>query len=275
MQPLVSVCIPTYNSAEFIEETLRSVAEQSYSNIEVVVTDDGSTDDTVEQVKTVADSLGLSIRLDVVEQNQGIAANWNRCLQMASGEYVKLLPADDPLAPDCIARQMDVFDRYKGDKPLALVFCARKIITRSGRHLLTARFYKDGFVEASHLLRRCIMAGTNAVGEPGAVLFPRKVAEKTGLFSAARPYVIDLDYWTRLLAHGDAVALESTLSTFRIDHNLSVRIGWDRCRQYCSMINDMQKASGAGWLWTNAGKLRTLLNELLRRVVHIVFRRIG
>ncbi|MCP3851756.1 MAG: glycosyltransferase, partial [Gammaproteobacteria bacterium] len=175
-------------------------------------------------------SCPYSLTLRILEENAGIAGNWNLALSLAQGDFIKLLPADDTLAPNCIASQVEQFSQY-GDK-IALTFCARRIITRSGKQLLTARFYDDELIGSKQLVQRCIVAGTNAIGEPGAVLFPRKLTEKVGQFDGDRPYVIDVDYWVRLLQYGAAAAQHDALSTFRIDQNLSVRLGWKRCTQY-------------------------------------------
>lgn len=272
-QPLVSVCIPSYNNAEFIEETILSVLEQSYSNIELIITDDASNDDTVKTINRVISGCSIPVRVEVSEENGGIASNWNHALSLAKGSYIKLLPADDVLHPDCIRFQVKQFEKYGND--IALVFSARSIVTRSGRALLTARFYRDQRVTNLQLIKRCILSGTNVIGEPGAVLFAKEISEKVGGFDGSKPYVIDLNYWARILQHGNAIALYQPLSTFRIDSNLSVRLGWRRLKEYSSMIDDMQQQWNLSLLLAVVGKCRALVNEMLRRIVHIVFRTVG
>jgi glycosyltransferase involved in cell wall biosynthesis len=92
MNTLVSVIIVTYNSSEFIIETLESVKEQSYKIIELIITDDASTDNTVlkcEQWLSENKSHFLSTKLITIDKNSGIVANRNRGLSAASGEWVK------------------------------------------------------------------------------------------------------------------------------------------------------------------------------------------
>jgi len=271
--PLVSVCIPSYNSADFIEETIRSVLSQTYPNIEIIITDDASTDDTVKIIEELRAISPLPMIVKFLENNLGIEGNWNVAISHASGDYIKLLPADDTLDPECIATQLAQFTRY-GDR-IALTFSARNIITRTGKHLMTARFYNDEYIDSRQLVKRCIIAGTNVIGEPGAVLFPRTLALTAGKFNGQYPYVIDLDFWLRLLEHGDAVAIRTALSTFRIDQNLSVRIGWGRCSQYLSFIKRIADRWSFSAITLNRGRFRTVVNEFLRRGVHFIFKLIG
>ncbi|HLO60094.1 MAG TPA: glycosyltransferase [Bacteroidales bacterium] len=110
MSNLVSVIIATYNSAPFVIETLESVKNQSWKELELIITDDFSTDNTIdlceywlkENHKRFESSTVLRI-----ERNTGIAANANRGLKVAHGDWIKFLGADDTLKPNCIAQNMD------------------------------------------------------------------------------------------------------------------------------------------------------------------------
>ncbi|MBQ8272613.1 MAG: glycosyltransferase [Tidjanibacter sp.] len=102
---LVSVVILTYNDAPFIEETLNSVKDQTYKNIELVVSDDCSTDDTVERCSRWLEqnrSRFTNVQLLTVEKNTGVTYNINRAQRAARGEWIKGLGGDDLLTPDCI-----------------------------------------------------------------------------------------------------------------------------------------------------------------------------
>lgn len=104
-KPLVTVCIVTYNSSEFIVEALDSVFEQTYQNIELIVSDDCSKDNTVEVCKKwVSDHARRFVHAEVltVGKNTGVSANCNRGVRKGTGEYVKLFAGDDKLLPTCI-----------------------------------------------------------------------------------------------------------------------------------------------------------------------------
>jgi alpha-1,3-rhamnosyltransferase len=129
---LVTVTVGTYNSSDFIIETLESISAQSYRDIELIIGDDASTDDTLEKVKGwVAKSENQkrfsNIRVLEVSLNTGPTANANRKLHIASGEWIKFLGADDTLMPDCISDNM----KYVNDNPEARVIFSKLNLYRN------------------------------------------------------------------------------------------------------------------------------------------------
>ena len=107
MPCIVSVCIPTYNGSLFLRECLDSVLNQTFQDIEVVVVDDVSTDDTVSIVEEYMRS-DKRVRLFVNKKNLGLVQNWNRCVDLAKGEWVKFVFQDDIIMPSCISRMLEV-----------------------------------------------------------------------------------------------------------------------------------------------------------------------
>src|SRR5713226_3435146 len=103
--PLVSICIPTFNAARWIKDCLGSALAQTYAPLEVLIIDDASTDETVELIRSIADE---RIRLLVNEQNIGLTRNWNRCIEMSCGDFIKFLFHDDILYPDCVEKMIQV-----------------------------------------------------------------------------------------------------------------------------------------------------------------------
>ncbi len=104
--PLVSVIVVTYNSSEYVTDTLQSAYDQTYSNIELIVTDDCSKDNTVDLVRKWAeDHKDRFVRFELVPavENRGIPANCNKGLKSARGEWIKFIAGDDILMEDCIA----------------------------------------------------------------------------------------------------------------------------------------------------------------------------
>lgn len=105
MDILVSVIVITYNSAQFVLETLGSIKDQTYTNIELIVSDDCSTDNTVQTVKDWIEQNKERFRNSCIvesEKNMGISANCNRGLNNANGKYVKIIAGDDLLLTNCI-----------------------------------------------------------------------------------------------------------------------------------------------------------------------------
>ena len=267
--PKVSVCIPTYRGGGTIGAAIESVLAQSLADFELIVIDDGSPDDTGAIVERLADPRLVYWRN---ERNLGPQGNWNRCLEVAKGEYFKLLPHDDLLHPRCLERQVAVLDDDR-DERIALVFSARDVLGPDGT-VLTRRGYPgghEGKIAGSLVMRSCVRRGTNLIGEPGAVLFRKSLAEKVGAFDATNPYVIDLDYWFRLLAHGDTYFCADPLAAFRVSgSSWSVAIGTG---QSVDFRNFVERFAARGVLPATAfdyfcGRFTPALNNLARLVFY-------
>jgi glycosyltransferase involved in cell wall biosynthesis len=104
MNPLVSILIPAYNAGPWIADAIRSAQRQTWARKEIVVVDDGSTDDTL-QVAQRFSQAGVTV---VTQKNAGASAARNKAFSLCQGDYIQWLDADDLLAPDKIARQMEV-----------------------------------------------------------------------------------------------------------------------------------------------------------------------
>src|SRR5439155_1885423 len=107
MNPLVSILIPAFNAQEWVADAVKSAMGQTWPRKEIVVVDDGSRDQTL----AIARGLGSKEVSVVTQANQGAAATRNRAYSICQGDYIQWLDADDLLAPDKIARQMDAVDR--------------------------------------------------------------------------------------------------------------------------------------------------------------------
>lgn len=274
--PLVSVCIPTYRGARFLGATIDSVLSQSYPYFELLIVDDNSPDDTRDIVAAYADE---RIRYHRNDSNQGPQGNWNRCLQLAQGEFFKLLPHDDLLASDCLETQVAVFQRDQTPRSISLVFGLRRIVDAHGKVIMQRGLSQTpaGRVDRHALVRRCVRAGGNLIGEPGNGLARMSDARAVGSFDATWPYVIDLDFWFRLLKRGDAYYTATWASTFRLSpESWSVAIGR---RQYADFNGLMKRArSEFGFAISGLdlliGALAARASTLARLLVYaVVFRR--
>lgn len=213
-RPLVSICIPTYRGAAFLPATIESVLRQSYSDFEIWIVDDASPDDTADVVGAFKDP---RIRYVRNERNLGPNGNWNRCLELAQGKYYKLLPHDDLIEPDSLFDHVAILEA-DAEEEIALVFGSRLIIDRRGRPYFNRglRGTQAGRIEGRALIRRCVRAGANLIGEPGNGLIRRSLTERVGPYDAGHPYLVDLDYWFRVLMHGDAYYTCKRSSCFRV-----------------------------------------------------------
>jgi glycosyltransferase involved in cell wall biosynthesis len=210
--PAVSVCIPVYKGERHIAETVRSVLRQTFSDFELVVLDNANTDRTAEIVQAIPDS---RIRLEHNDSVLPVADNWNRAVRLSRSPLVKLLCADDLLYPTCLQRQVAAMREQEN---IALVASRHDFLNADGRVVLPRRGLGGllGYRTGRDAIRRVVRHGANPIGDPGDVLFRREHFDATTGFDENRVFVMELDLWTRLLAHGDFLGLPDTLSAFRL-----------------------------------------------------------
>ena len=250
---------------------IASVLAQTWSDFELLIIDDNSPDYTDEVVASFSDP---RIRYLKNPNNLGPEGNWNRCLDEARGRYFKLLPQDDLIAPTCLQQQVAVLEADREHK-VALVFCARTILDAHNRTVMVRGYAKrrSGVVDARSLVRQCVRRGTNVIGEPGSVLFRRDSVARAGRFDASIPYVLDLDYWVRLLCIGDAYYVAEPLASFRVSvGSWSVRIGSRQSLEYQEFI---RKVAADPRFTTSTpdivrGRVMAKVNALLRAVLYRV-----
>jgi glycosyltransferase involved in cell wall biosynthesis len=240
-QPLVSVCIPSYNSEEFIATTLESVLGQKFVDFEIVIADDKSTDRTISIVKGFNDP---RIRLIENEQNLGLGPNWNRVLSCARGQYVKLLGDDDLLYPECLARQVRALE-HPANANAVLAICNRNVINARNEVVMRRKIpFGPGLVSGRKLIRNSIRWGSNLIGEPVVGLFRRRELNQTVMCDPSNPYLADLALWADLLKHGDAFVDPDYLAGFRISRKkTSARIGRRQAAYFRDFVRAMHRDS--------------------------------
>jgi glycosyltransferase involved in cell wall biosynthesis len=129
--PLVCVCVPTYNAASTVGETLKSILEQTYTNLVVHVSDNASTDETLKVVEAIADE---RISIHIQNENIGGEGNFTKCIQMATGKYTVIFHADDIYEPTMLAKQVDFLEK---NPDVGAVFTGARTIDENGKFLGT------------------------------------------------------------------------------------------------------------------------------------------
>lgn len=233
-EPLVTVTIPMYNNERFIRQTIESILDQTYTNFELLIYDDNSTDGSYEIAASFKDP---RLRVFKNERNLGPEGNWNRSINEVRGKYVKLVCGDDVLYPDCLEKQVAVFEKNPCSG-ISLVCSQRTIIDPEGKSLIKKINLVDkGRHKAVDVTRKLIRMGTNILGEPACGLYPSSLLPYTHGYSARVPYTIDLEFWMQLLRLGDLYMIDESLCAFRIsDESWSSRIGDMRYHQFIEFM---------------------------------------
>ncbi len=183
--PAVSVCIPTFNAARHIRETVHSVLDQTFTDFELVICDDASTDDTINILHNIVDS---RIRILPNPGNTGLAPNWNRAVRECLAPFVKLLCQDDLIYPTCLENQFGVLSNPTY-ADIGLVSARRDIIDDTGRVLFHSnerrRLYENFFAEASGDMRLRSAMFARRVAYLDSLL--KRIHELNSTVSAATP----------------------------------------------------------------------------------------
>ena len=210
--PAISVCIPTYNGAKYIAQTIESILNQTFTDFEIIVSDDGSSDKTLEIVGSFNDP--RIVRIDRLSK-VGAEANWNNAVANASASLVKLVCQDDILYPQCLEVEVQTMSKSE-NQDVSFCFHLRDFVTPNSRKLSARRVGYSNLQKYSktEILTKVVRSGGNPIGEPMAVTMRKLSLNSAGKFRG--DYVIDLDMWSKLSDQGSALFIEQHLSAFRI-----------------------------------------------------------
>lgn len=195
--PLVSIVIPAYNHADYLDEAIQSILNQDYPNIELIVLDDGSTDNTCEVLKKYGDAFHYE-----THKNMGQANTLNKGWQMSRGDVLAYLSADDVLLPKAVSTSIG----YLHDD-IVLTYCDFNLIDPDSkiiRRVSAADFnYLDMF--------------TKCICQPGPGAFMTRAGfEAAGLWDNTLRQMPDYEYWLRLGLVGNFKKIPEVLASFRV-----------------------------------------------------------
>ena len=245
--PRISVVVPAYRNLDYLASTLDSILAQDYGDYELVVADHSSGDGSEALLARYADHPRVRV-LSPTPAGGGALANWNRVSTHARGELIKLVCGDDLIAPTALREQVQALDAHPG---AVLVASPRALVDATGRVVIRSRGLAGlvGRMPGRDAIRHSVRAGSNIFGEPGCVLFRRDLLASEGGWDNSFPYLIDQATYTRILLHGDFVALPRTLASFRIS-----------ATQWSVRLTREQSAQAQGfhrWLHANVPGLLT------------------
>jgi glycosyltransferase involved in cell wall biosynthesis len=222
----VSVCIPTYNGEKYLARCLDSILSQEFGDLEILIVDDRSTDGTREIIESYA-VRDKRIRFERNPVNLGMGGNWNRCLELARGEWIKFVFQDDFIEPSCIK-----ILHSASHKNIPIIFCRRNFIFETGVPERVKKDYLNHLIEVNQIFSGLTYIsaqkysevvldfidkpGFNLIGEPTAVMFHRDVISKFGKFNPYMIQTIDEEFWTRIAVNTGLIYVEEDLATFRL-----------------------------------------------------------
>lgn len=226
--PKVSVCVPTYNGAQYLGEALESACAQTLADIEILVVDDDSTDGTVQLAESFA-RRDARVSVHRNEQQQGLPGNWDRARELASGEWIAFLFQDDLARPEFLERMLATVEA--APQPVPIVCCRRAFLfvddaSEEARaaflryveeHSFARYFSQQAFVPAEKFQEQLLRTmGINFVGEPTAVMLHRETLARFGRFHTVMRQLVDMEYWARVATVTGIAYVDQPLVTFRV-----------------------------------------------------------
>jgi len=226
-EPLISIIVPAYNSADYIGQAIESILNQNYKNFELLIIDDGSTDNTKEIVRHYNDS-----RIKYLyKENGGLSSARNFAVVRSRGQYIMPLDADDMMAPNFITLHLQEFDKH----PEAdLVYCDVLLINVNGEPLTVMR--KPEYQDRRHLIRDLFRQGHPVV--PFRLGLRKSIYDKIGLYDETLVVAEDYDMLRRFVKAGlKEHHLRETLHLRRMyPESLSRSANPEKARSYFEVI---------------------------------------
>ncbi len=205
MEPLVSVIIPTHNRADLVVQAVESVLNQTYENIETIVVDDGSTDNTSEVLKTYEG------RIKYIYQERGERSRArNKGFRCSSGHYIAFLDSDDMWLPMKIEKQVQLLDQ---EPDVGLVYTAVQFIDAQGNPLKGDICWDT---PQRHVFYEDLMTHNVVTGTTSSVMIRRICLERVGLFDESMNTCEDLDLFRRIAKYYQFYKIDLPLVKFRI-----------------------------------------------------------
>jgi glycosyltransferase involved in cell wall biosynthesis len=224
--PLFSICIPTYNGEAFIAETLKSVFSQDFPDYELIICDDCSKDNTVSLTNKLVEGRS-NVKCFVNEKNLGLVENWNKCVSLSSGKYIKFLFQDDHLLSGALKYTSEVIQKHQP----SFLTSKRKFTLPANVSEETANYYnvylqkfenelgikEDTFVNFQEIAKLvAAYIGINFIGEPSVFVFKRELFEKIGKFDKRYEQLCDLEFALRAIAGSELFYMNFLTCDFMI-----------------------------------------------------------
>ena len=211
--PKVSIGIPSFNHEQYISETIESILNQTFQDFEIIITDDGSSDNTVNVIKKFSDQ---RIKLFIFDENRGACEALNNCIINSKGEYFAYVSSDDIWKHDKLEKQV----QFLNENPsIQAVFTKAEIIDEDGKKFTDVNhFYANIFDQdnrpRNEWLNKFFYDG-NSICHP-SIMIRKAVYNDIGFYNERMANLPDLDMWVRFCLRHDLHILDEKLTKFRI-----------------------------------------------------------
>jgi glycosyltransferase involved in cell wall biosynthesis len=258
--PILTVGIPTYNSAEYIQMTMKSLNTQTFTDWICLVSDDNSQDETI---KLLTDLTKNDERFKLYKQKNrlGPHRNWNFLLENAHTEFFKLLHADDVLHPFALELTIDAFANH----PELVIISTKRTVSLNPKNYVKESKGKPNIIvkNLDEVKTKFLIQGSNFIKEPSFVTFKTETLKQAKGFTSNWNYLVDMDTYLRVLEKGSLGQIQKNLGQFRISSS-----------SWSSTLNKKQIKEERLFLREIANKRKIVLIGLLLITIRSTLRRL-
>ncbi|MCD6401098.1 MAG: glycosyltransferase [Anaerolineales bacterium] len=245
-QPLVSIVTPSFNQAMFLEETIKSVLSQSYSNIEYIIVDGGSTDGSVDIIKKYESRLAWWVS----ENDQGQTDAINKGFAHANGEILAWLNSDDTYLPNAVAQAVDYLSRFPD---VGMVYGDANFIDKKGNVI--------GRFNAKQTSYKRLRRGGVYIPQQ-ASFFRSALWKQVGPLDPSYYFAMDYDLWVRFARTAELRYVSRLWANFRLHDDAKTIADDDRC--WPEMLRIHRRDGGNWFSWI---MLRYIIRKLMAPVI--------
>lgn len=213
-KPLVSICIPTYNSARYLRQCLESIVAQTYDNIEVIFSDNASTDETTTLLEEYTEQYGYALSRNAV--NIGAGANFNKLIGMARGEYVVLYHADDIYAKTIVE---DSVQALNNDASVGLVGTLGTVIDHDGKYQYDIQLHDEvrRLKKNVYSYDEALLGAIRNMFVTPTIMVRAKAYQQLGGFDQQKyKSACDYEMWLRIARNYPVAVIDKKLIQYRI-----------------------------------------------------------
>ncbi len=273
-QPLVSICIPLYNGEKYIDETIQCCINQTYKNLEIIISDNCSTDSSIERIKSYNDPRIKIFRNDT---NIGLLGNFRKAFTYATGPYMSFLSADDGMELDAIEKGVKILEDPKYSD-VALVNSYVNIINDESKTVFTKKFIFGGGKFSSYwAIRANFLYGSNSIGEPNGSVWRKSAYDKIPepKFKNGNTWTIDIDIIFEILLHGNCYIIPEPLGKFRLSQQSSskkdMKFAHAKLFREYAMALHKDKRFNFSRFWVFTATVNSIILEVLRNIFYVLF----
>ncbi len=252
--PLVSIVIPTYNHADYLYKSISSVLSQDYPNIELIVIDDGSTDDS----KSIAKAFGEKIRF-IQQENMGQSRTLTKGWSLASGNILAYISADDVLYPTAVSEAVAFLE---SNPTIVATYCDFDLLDPDNHQIRK--------VETQDFSYKTMLCEVSCPIGPGA-FFRKEVYLQSGPWNSAYRQMPDFDFWLRIGLYGQIARIPKRLAGFRVHENSQTfsHTSVERASEPVSIIASIFNDPAANWVPDNWRRKALANAHLISAQLHL------